>query len=311
MPARPQVPAALKAGPFSIAEARHEGVTRGQLRGAGYRRLGAGLYRWAGLTQSPQLILAAVASRLPSGAAFSGLTATWLHGLDVAPCDPVEVIIPGPLGSGRRAGASVRRAALAAEDIVLRRGLPTTSALRTVVDLGGRDPLTEAVVAADLFLHAGLVTIADLRLHVAEHPKAKGIARLRRVVDLAEPKAESAMETRLRILLVLTGLPRPEVQVSIRDDDGRFLGRPDLLYRLQRLAIEYDGGNHRDRLVDDNRRQNGLVGAGFRLLRFTAADVYGTPNAVATQVRQALGAKSAPRPRYRHSGANGRIPGRG
>src|SRR3989454_4818344 len=137
----------------------------------------------------------------------------------------------------------------------------------------------------------GLVTIADLRLHVAEHPKAKGIARLRRVVDLAEPKAESAMETRLRILLVLTGLPRPEVQVSIRDDDGRFLGRPDLLYRLQRLAIEYDGGNHRDRLVDDNRRQNGLVGAGFRLLRFTAADVDGTPNAVATQGRHPPGAK--------------------
>jgi very-short-patch-repair endonuclease len=54
------------------------------------------------------------------------------------------------------------------------------------------------------------------------------------------------------------------------------------------LAVEYDGGNHRYRLVDDNRRQNGLVGAGFRLLRFTAADVYGTPDAVLMQVRQAL-----------------------
>jgi very-short-patch-repair endonuclease len=51
------------------------------------------------------------------------------------------------------------------------------------------------------------------------------------------------------------------------------------------LAIEYDGGNHRDRLVDDNRRQNDLVGAGFRLLRFTAPDVYGTPDLVVMQVR--------------------------
>jgi very-short-patch-repair endonuclease len=97
------------------------------------------------------------------------------------------------------------------------------------------------------------------------------------------------METRLRVLLVLAGLPRPEVQVSIQDDKGRFLGRPDLLYRRQRLAIEYDGGNHRERLVDDNRRQNGLVGAGYRLLRFTAADVYGTPHTVAMQVRSGLG----------------------
>src|SRR2546425_4714917 len=105
------------------------------------------------------------------------------------------------------------------------------------------------------------------------------------------------METRLRILLVLTGLPRPEVQVSIRDDDGRFLGRPDLLYRLQRLAIEYDGGNHRDRLVGDNRPQDRLVGAGFRLLRLTAADVCGTPPALTTHVRHRLGGTSAPLPR--------------
>ncbi len=100
------------------------------------------------------------------------------------------------------------------------------------------------------------------------------------------------METRLRMLLVLAGLPQPEVQLSVRDDEGRFLGRPDLLYRRQRLAIEYDGGNHRDRLVDDNRRQNRLIGAGFRILRFTAADVYGTPESVAMQVRHSLAATS-------------------
>jgi very-short-patch-repair endonuclease len=265
--------------------------------------LGSGVYRWVGLQESPQVMLAAVARRLPAGAAFSGRTAAWLHGLDMAPCDPIEVTIPEPTGSGRLAGACVRRSALASDEIVLRRGLPTTSALRAVVDLGGRDPLTEGVVAADLFLHAELVTIAELRTHVAEHPGVKGIARLRRAIELAEPKAESAMETRLRMLLVLAGLPRPDVQVSIHDDQGRFLGRPDLLYRLHGLAIEYDGGNHRDRLVDDNRRQNGLIGAGLRLLRFTAADVYGNPDLVAMQVRHALSA--------RHSGTDGPIPGDG
>jgi very-short-patch-repair endonuclease len=139
-----------------------------------------------------------------------------------------------------------------------------------------------------MFLHAGLVSVAELQNYVAEHPRVKGVARLRRVLDLAEPKAESAMESRLRVLLVLAGLPRPEVQVSIHDELGRFLGRPDLLYSKQRLAIEYDGGNHRDRMVDDNRRQNGLVGAGFRLLRFTAADVYGTPDLVVMQVRHGI-----------------------
>ena len=282
------MPAALRTRPFTLAEARGFGLTRSQLRGSGYRRLGAGLYRWAGLIETPHLRLAAVAERLPAGAAFSGPTAAWLHGLDLPPCDPIEVTIPQPIGSGRRAGASIRRAALAGEEIVLRHGLPTTSALRTVVDIAGRIPLTEGVVAADLALHAGLVTVTEIRIYVADHPGAKGVARLRQVVELAEPKAESAMETRLRMLLVLAGLPRPDVQVSIHDHKGRFLGRPDLFYRTQRLAIEYDGGNHRDRLVDDNRRQNGLVGAGLRLLRFTAADVYGSPDAVAMQVRHSL-----------------------
>ena len=253
-------------------------------------------------------MLTAVARRLPSGAAFSGRTAAWLHGLDVAPSDPIEVTILEPVGSGRRAGASVRRAALARDEIVLRRRLPTTSALRTLVDLGGRNPLTEGVVAADLFLHAEFVSMAELRAYVAGHSKAKGIARLRRVVDLAEQQAESPMETRLRMLLVIAGLPRPEVQVELHDDQGRFLGRPDLLYPRQRLAIEYDGGTHRDRLVDDNRRQNGLVGAGYRLLRFTAADVYGAPDTVAMQVRHNL-ASLPPKPD--HSGTNGRIPNNG
>jgi very-short-patch-repair endonuclease len=224
--------------------------------------------------------------RLPAGAAFSGLTAAWLHGLDVAPCSPIEVTIPEGAGSGRLAGASVRRAALDRREIMPRRGMPTTTALRTVADLGGRYPLTEGVVAADLFLHAELVTILALHTYVSEHPGAKGVARLRRVVELAEPKAESAMETRLRMLLVLAGLPRPEVQASIHDDQGNFLGRPDLLYPDRRLAIEFDGGNHRDRLVDDNRRQNRIIGAGYRMLRFTAADVYRTPDSVVTQVRQ-------------------------
>ena len=180
----------------------------------------SGLYRWAGLKESPQLTLTAVARRLPGGAAFSGRTAAWLHGLDAPPCDPIEVTIPESRGSGRRTGVSVRRAALPDDEIVVRRGLPTTSAIRTVVDLGGRDPLTEAVVAADQALHAGLVTVAELRTYVAKHPGAKGIARLRRVLDLAEPKAESAMETRLRMVIILAGLPRPEVQVSIHDSEG-------------------------------------------------------------------------------------------
>src|SRR5436189_5416482 len=96
------------------------------------------------------------------------------------------------------------------------------------------------------------------------------------------------METRLRLLLVLAGLPRPRRQVSLHDDHGIFSARPDLYYPDQRLVIEYDGSTHRDSLAADNRRQNRLIDSGHRILRFTAADVIETPAAVIVLVRRAL-----------------------
>jgi len=95
------------------------------------------------------------------------------------------------------------------------------------------------------------------------------------------------MESRLRMLLILGGLPRPAAQVSIHDRPG-FAGRPDLYYEGHRLGIEYDGGTHRDSLAEDNRRQNRLLDAGVRLLRFTAGDVYNNPDSIVVQVRGLL-----------------------
>jgi len=76
--------------------------------------------------------------------------------------------------------------------------------------------------------------------------------------------------------------------VPLRDAVGLFVGRPDLYYQRQRLAIEYDGATHHDSLAADNRRQNRLVNAGYRLLRFTAADVLSAPDSVVGLVREAL-----------------------
>ncbi|HEY8863697.1 MAG TPA: DUF559 domain-containing protein [Candidatus Dormibacteraeota bacterium] len=69
------------------------------------------------------------------------------------------------------------------------------------------------------------------------------------------------METRLRWLPIQRGLPRPEVQTNLYDLNNRFVGRADLYYPTARLIVEYDGGNHRERLVEDDRRQNLLVNA--------------------------------------------------
>jgi very-short-patch-repair endonuclease len=287
MPPRPIVPPELTRGPFTLREAQQAGLSRTQLQGASWRRVGRGLYAWSGLADDPALALAAVRRRLPF-AVFSGRTAAWLHGLDLPPCDPVEATVPSRCGVSARVGLSVRRAALQDCEVVVRREMPATSTVRTVIDLGSRSPLVEAVVAVDMALHRRLVSLAELRDYIEAHARRSGIAQARRAIELAEPATESAMETRLRLLLVLAGLPRPEAQVRLHDERGHFLGRTDLYYQGQRLCLEYDEATHRDSLVEDNRRQNRLQDAGFRLLRFTAVDIHRRPDAVVALVARQL-----------------------
>jgi very-short-patch-repair endonuclease len=163
-----------------------------------------------------------------------------------------------------------------------------TSILRTISDLCIRLSVVEAVVIADMALHAGLTGLADLNSYCLSRTHCVGVANLRRIARLADPAAESPMETRLRMVLELGGLPRPRAQVSLYDSRGQFLGRPDLYYPDHCLGLEYDGGIHRSSLAEDNRRQNRLLGAGIRLLRFTAGDVLQNPDSITTQVRAIL-----------------------
>jgi very-short-patch-repair endonuclease len=280
-------------GPFTLADARRAGLERWHLEGSNWRRIGPTVYVWAGIRDSPQIKVDAAQRRLPPTAVFSGLTAAWLHGLDVA-SEPIEVTIPKGVGVSARSGIAVRRAALGRGDVVNVRGVRATSMPRTLSDICVRLIVTEAVVIADMALHAGLATLADLDELCVTRGGHAGVGKLRKVADLADAASESPMETRLRVLLELKGLPRPQSQVSIHDSLGRFVGRPDLYYPSHRLGLEYDGGVHRDSLADDNRRQNRLLGAGIRLLRFTAGDIFNHPDLVEAQVRNILDSPRVP-----------------
>ena len=310
-PAR--IPPQLARGPFTLADAQRAGLKRWHLEGASWRRLGPSIYAWAGNRETPELRLAAACHRLPPAFAFSGLTAAWLHGLDVEPCDPIEVTVEKREGVSGRTGIVVRRSELAAREVVSLRGYKATSIIRTLKDLCSRLSLTEAVVLADAALHRGLVSIDTLDRAIRAYGGLPGVANFRRVLAYAEPAAESPMETRLRMLLVLAGPPRPVAQVPVHDRLGRFVGRPDLLYRECKLGLEYDGATHRASLAEDNRRQNRLLDAGISLLRFTANDIYQTPQSVVDLVRarvEARGARAGTRgfehpPRGANAGAGG------
>jgi uncharacterized protein DUF559 len=282
---RPQLPPNCLEGPFTVAAARAGGLTLRQVRGEQWQRLGPGVYGRSRLPATPLLALETVALRLPPEAAFSGRTGGWLHRMPLDPCDPIEVTVPRDIGVSARSGVLLRRVPLLPSEVVRINGLRVTAPLRTVTDLGRRLPLIEAVVAVDLALHAGLVELDTLQ--TLPPIRGHGMAQLRRVIALAEPLAESPAETRLRLILVLAGLPRPTAQMPLLDANGEAFGRGDLCYEQARLVIEYDGATHKESLTEDAQRQNRIIAAGYRILRFTAADLR-RPELIVAQVRAAL-----------------------
>ena len=298
----PHIPRHLTHRPFTLEEARRAGLTLSALRSKTWRRLGNQLYCHSGLSEDPRHLLSAWRALLPEDAVFAAATAGWLLGLDLEPINPVNIVVATRSGMRPRVGLMVRRCDIDPCDVITIRGLRVTTLYRTLLDLCLQWPAVEALVAIDMAVRAGLTSAADLIRKSAAARGRAGSRRLLALAALAAP-AESPMETRLRWLLIQAGLARPEVQTDLRDSDGRFVGRADLYYPAAGLVIEYDGGNHRDRLVEDDRRQNLIVNAGFRLLRFTAADIHRRPNIVEAQVRGALGiatktARLAPNTRH-------------
>jgi hypothetical protein len=283
----PCIPPELTRRPFSLDEARQAGLSLSALSGRTWQRIGAKLYRWKDLPEDPWLTLTAWQQVLPPGTIFVGAAAAWLHGLDLEPTNPVEVAVPASSGMRSRAGLIVRRWEIPSAQVLCIRRLHVTALSATLAGLCLHQAPVEALVALDMAVHLRLTDPATLARYAAESNGRPGTARLRSLACLAAP-AESPMETRLRWLLIHAGLPEPQVQANLHDSTGRSFARADLYYPETRLVIEYDGGNHRDRMVDDNRRQNLLVNSGYRVLRFTGADIRDRADVVVAQVQAAL-----------------------
>lgn len=290
MPRKVAVPEELKGGPFTLAQARACGVSRRSLQGRAYRRLAQGIYMAADVEWGPTARIAAATLGMPAGSALSGLWAVQVWGVDLLPAAErdVEITVPRSNRADSHEGVKVRRALLPTSDIVIVNGVRVTCELRTAFDLARRGPRDDAVVALDAMLYARLISRAGLLRYVEGHRGWRGVRMALAHLRLAVDRAESPMETRLRLVLLDGGLPPPVVNESVCDERGRFLARPDL--RIDRVIIEFDGAVHRSaqRHRDDLHRQNALIQAGYVVLRYTAADVYGRPGSIVAEVRAAV-----------------------
>lgn len=202
-------------------------------------------------------------------------------------------------GSARRhGGVHVHMLQVSDGDRTVRNGLVVTAAVRTVGDLIRAGPRDEAVVAADSALsprrvanviRPALVTCAALAAELAT-PRP-GAYQARQWLRLADPSAGSPAETFARLHMHDAGL-HPASQVVLRTPGGRTI-RPDFLFRGEGLAVEIEGyafHGTREAHGRDVRRFNELAGCESvrRVLRFTATEVFRSPDAVVASIRHAL-----------------------
>jgi very-short-patch-repair endonuclease len=164
-------------------------------------------------------------------------------------------------------------------------GVRATAPGTTALELAARLPLDDAVVLLDRFVALRLTTLTTLRAEAAELG-GRGCRSARAACALADGLAASPQETRLRLLLHRSALPRPIAQHVVRHR-GRFLARLDFAWPEHRLALEYEGAWHTTRIAADRRRIEGLQAAGWRVLFVTAADLH-APGALLERITAAL-----------------------
>jgi hypothetical protein len=185
-------------------------------------------------------------------------------------------------------------------DAVRFRGIRVSSPEQTFIDLACVLPLVDLVVLGDSLVKAKRTTVHRLVEAVnawcgwGSRPALRAVGYLREGVD-------SPMETRLRMLMVLAGLPEPVVNHIQYDAMGGWAKRFDLSYPDLLLAIEYDGRQHAesdkqwDRDID---RREELDVEGWRLIVIRSKGIYAEPHRTLERIADAMraqGSRDVPR----------------
>ncbi|MDT5179975.1 MAG: hypothetical protein QOJ95_4173 [Mycobacterium sp.] len=170
------------------------------------------------------------------------------------------------------AGVVTRNETLLDHEVASVRGMAVTTAERTAFDLGRRGPLEQAVAQLDSLARATHLKVDDVQALAVGHPHVKGLRQLDRVLDLVDAGAESPRETRLRLMLIDAGLPRPQTQIPVRGPDGFPRYYLDMGWEDLMVAVEYDGRHHTDRPVysKDIIRLEYLTSIGWIVIRVVA-----------------------------------------
>ncbi len=289
----------------AIAEKQFGLIARQQALRAGVSRAGVGrrlasqrwlqvlprVYRLAGSPTSWEQSLKAATLWGGDRCAVSHETAASLHGLSLFSGRRIHLQSPRLL---QRPNIAAHRTRSWDSRVVLVKGIPTTSVTRTLVDLSASLPTKSLEKVLDEAIRRGMTDVARLKAELRRSGgNRRGTRGLRRLIQARESDGErtdSELEDKLLRLIRSRRLPSPVVHFNVVDDD-QWLGEVDFAYPQARIAIEVHGyGVHSLKRVweDDQRRENELVRAGWKLLKATNRQLDQDPDSFLEALRSLL-----------------------
>ncbi len=279
--------------PFLRQDGLRAGLTKHQLDGPTFQSVFGSVRLSSDVPMSEEMHARCAQLVVPRGAASHGTAARIWGG--VVPED-TSAHVTVPTSGDRRSRPGLACHVNAAALVRWRDGLRLTTPAQTFLDLADTLGLVDLAVLGDSLVHRGRLSLEELDEVV--RADRRGVPRLALdAAALVRAGAESPMETRTRLLLVLAGLPEPVLQHVVGDDRHRF--RLDLAYPELTIAVEYDGRQHADdtrQWAHDLARREWLDGQGWRLVVVRSEDIFGMPWATVHRVAQVLASRGYVKP---------------
>lgn len=257
-----------------------------------------------------RLMIEAAREVLRTDAVLSHASAAVWWGLDVpwGILDDRVHITRGPGGGSLRPRLATHTGPVPEGQAVVVDGMRVTTVARTTLDVARSAPFREAVALTDHVLrrHGG-ERLREKVLGLAAEAKGRhGVPAARRVLEFADPRAESGGESASRVVLAAAGLPRPVLQFEVYDDLGDLIGRSDFGWPEWGTLGEFDGrvkygelaagrDEHPGEVVFREKiREDRLRAAGWEVVRWVYADL-DRPQVLAARIRAAFARAQARR----------------
>lgn len=279
----------LALGPVSVREAVALGVPRGSLRSS---RLTRPIHGVRSLGDAE--VVDAVIARMDPAHFLSHVSAARMWGIRLPGrlrSRPIDVSAIVPHHAPRTAGIAPHRLHDDHVELALVDGVRITTPTETWRHLSTVLDFDELVIAGDSLVRRvrPLASERELVRALARHSGARGVRRLRAAHVLVRPGTDSAPETRLRLMLTRAGLPEPRVNAPL-ELPGYGSAFADLSYPDLRVAIEYDGRQHRTdagQFERDIRRLEAFAVFGWTVVRVIGPHL-ADPDAVVARVRRVM-----------------------